>query len=223
MSGTGWIEDDRFAVSTRAAEFMEFAHTLYDEGLVYDAEQWSAAWVAGISDPRSVFGYFCSGFAMESVLKPASGGEIGGEGSFGDWAAVLGPQSYNWGGCWFAVREGSERMDEAAAFLQYFICEDEAMKKDCLIDGRFSANRTVVDEIKFDAQFSEPFLDGQNYYQLLAKAADRASMNGLSQWSQIIDEAFTDCVRDYACDKKGADEALGDFVLTVQTAYPDLF
>jgi len=218
----GWIFDNRLTVPPTAASFLEYATQLADDELIYEAEQWSAAWVGGISDPQSVFGYFSSGMGMHSVLEKACGGTSEGSGSFGDWAAVKGPQSSNWGGCWLAVYSGTQLPEEAETFLRYFTAEEEAMVKNCLINGTFSASRTVVDEIKYDAQFYENFLGGQNLCTVLSDAAGSAEMHIHSEYESVINAAFAECVRSCAFGHKTRDAALDDFVRTVEAAFPEL-
>ena len=80
---------------------------------------------------------------MKNVLKKACGGTIAGEGSYGDWACVEGPSPYNWGGCWLAVEPSSSMKSQAAVLLGYLLSEEEAMQRNFLIDGSFSACRPV--------------------------------------------------------------------------------
>ncbi len=220
----GWINaEGRFAVSTRANELFGYAAQMYAENLIYEAEQWSEAWAAGIKDPQSVFGYFSSGIGMESILRKACGGTISGEGSFGDWAAVKGPSGYNWGGCWFAVSESSEMKAQAATFLDYFFTETEAMTKNCLVSGAFSPSKNVVEQIKYDAQFSDSFLSGQNYYAQMALAANDTLAGRMTPYDTAINERFTDCLEAYAYGYKSLDQAIDDLYSSVSAAYPELF
>lgn len=222
MADNSLVSDGKLSVDEKALDFLEYCKTLASSQLIYDAEQWSPAWVAGISDPQSVFCYFSSGIGMESVLKKACGGTVSGEGSYGDWAAVLGPESFNWGGYWFSVYSGSEMLDEAALFLQYFTCEEAAMRTNCLISGSFSASRVVVDNIKFDSQFSESFLSAQNYYSLLALSADRITMSSQSVYDSVIEPIFAQCYSDYVFGYCSLEQATSVFNKTVQAAYPEL-
>ncbi|MBQ9993783.1 MAG: carbohydrate ABC transporter substrate-binding protein [Clostridia bacterium] len=219
----GWVsQEGTLAISDRADEFMEYAAALAADGLVYDAAQWSDAWVAGISDTQSVFGYFSSGLGMKNVLKKACGGTVIGDGSYGDWAAVEGPCPYNWGGCWLAVSSQCDMQSEALTFLRYFISEEEAMKKNALISGYFCASRNVVDSIKFDTQFCDSFLSGQNYYNLLSDIAGRVQLGQVTKYDSVADLAFAECVRNYAFGRKSYEQATDDFIKTMRAAYPHL-
>lgn len=222
LADVPFVADGRLVIDERAEEFIDYCAELGSQGFICNAEQWSDAWVAGMSDPQSIFGYFSSGLGMSNVLIPACGGSISGEGSFGDWGAVPGPAPYNWGGCWLAVSERSRMRAQAAQFLEYFICEEEAMRTNCLISGAFSANRTVVEQIKFDSQFSESFLSAQNSYSLLAQVADGVSMRNLNEYDAVIKPVFARCISRYVFGFCSREQALEDFAKTVQAAYPEL-
>ena len=222
MADVSLVRDGKLYLGEQAEQFMSFCRTLASEGLIYNAQQWSDAWIAGMSDPQSVFGYFSSGLGMENILKPCCGGNIAGEGSYGDWAAIPGPAAYNWGGCWLAVHSASDMADEAAMLIEYFTCEETAMRADCLISGAFSANRTVVDQIKFDSQFSESFLSAQNCYSLMAQTADSISMGSLTPYDSVLRPVFAQCVSSYAFEEITLEQAVADFVRTVQAVYPEL-
>ena len=212
----------KLRIGSEAESFMDYCQRMASEGLILNAQQWSEAWIEGMSDPQSVFGYFSSGLGMENILKPCSEGAIAGEGSFGDWAAVPGPAPYNWGGCWLAVHSQTDMPEAAALFIQYFTCEEEAMRTDCLISGSFCANRTVVDQIKFDPQFSESFLSAQNCYNLMSQTADGVSMGNLSKYDAVLRPLFAQCVSDYAFGYSTKEQAIADFERRALSAYPEL-
>jgi len=214
--------DGALHIGEEAEGFMDYCQRMASEGLMLNAQQWSEAWVVGMSDPQSIFGYFSSGLGMENVLKPCAEGTIAGEGSYGDWAAVPGPAPYNWGGCWLSVHSGTDMPDAAALFIQYFTCEEEAMRTDSLISGSFSANRTVVDQIKFDPQFSESFLSAQNCYNLMAQTADGVTMGNLSEYDIVLRPLFAQCVSEYAFGQSTKEQALADFERRALSAYPEL-
>ncbi len=222
LADVSFVKDGRLHVGQQAQDFLDFSRRMAEEKLMYNADRWSELWTAGMSDPQSIFGYFSSGLGMDNVLKPCSDGTIIGEGSYGDWAAVPGPASYNWGGCWLAIRQGSEMTDEAAALIEYFTAEEEAMITDRLISGSFSANRVVSEQIKFDSQFSESFLSAQNCYSLMAQAADSVSMGSLTPYDNVLRELFVRCVSDYAFDRSSREQALADFERSAFAAFPEL-
>ncbi len=223
LSDESFVSEGRLSVSEKATDFLDLCRRMAEDKLLYNARRWSEAWAAGMSDPRSVFGYFSSGLGMENVLKPCCGGSIAGEGSYGDWAAVAGPAAYNWGGCWLAVRAGSPMAAEAAELINYFTAEEEAMCTDRLISGSFSASRVVSEQIKFDSQFSESFLSAQNCYSLMASAADGVSMGSLAPQDSVLHELFAQCAADYAFDRTATpQQAMEAFERMAAAAFPEL-
>lgn len=214
---SGWFGDGgNFKISSTALNCLDLARTMTDEKLTWNAEQYSPAWLSGMSDGQSVFGYFMSSIELESILKKACGGTIPGEGTFGDWGAVTGFAGCNLGGSWMAVCEQSDQKEQALYFVSYFTCETEAMKKYFLASGDFSADSIVSEQIKFDSQFTESFLGGQNYYSLLAQSAERIPMKKHSAYDTDINAAFSDCVKAYSQEYKTRDQALSDFETTVR-------
>ncbi len=220
----GWVGNDgTFAMSPKAHELLDYAQKMHSEQLCFNAETWSEAWLTGIEDSQSVFGYFSSGIGMESILRKACGGTIAGEGSFGDWAAVSGPAGFNWGGCWFAVADSSDMKQQAAIFLEYFFSETTAMQKNCLLFGTFSPSRITVEQVKYDPQFADSFLSGQNYFVQMAAAADRITVGAVSPCDKVIDELFTDILESYSYGYLTREQAENLLYNSVQTAFPDLF
>lgn len=220
--GSSWVSGGKLSIPENAQDFLEYSKSLAEEKLVGNIEMWSPAWAMGISDTQSVFGYFSSMLGLDGVLKPACMGTMQGEGSYGDWACCAGPQPFNWGGSWFAVLSESKMKNEAAVFLEYFIMEEEAMKRCALISRSFSSNITVVEAIKYDSQFIDPFLGGQNYYAVMASAASEIDMSSLSAYDSFINLAFADCVREYAFGYSTKEQALEHFRSVVFSAYPEL-
>ena len=64
-----WVRDGSLVISDRKRDYISFMSKMAQEHLMYTAEQWSEAWLKGISDTQSVFGYFSSGICMQYVMK----------------------------------------------------------------------------------------------------------------------------------------------------------
>ena len=202
-----------------AEELFDFALLYKSENLCRGAEQLSEMWIAGISDPFDVFGYFASPIGMKNILKKActvktADGEVS---SFGDWAAVEGPAAYNQGGAWLAAYGGSEMREEAAVFIGYFASEQSAMRKFFLQSGATPADINVAEHIKFDPQFGEPFLGGQNYFAVATSAADKIPpRTAASRFDQRLKYAFCDAAEAYADGYKDRGQAVDDFTASAQ-------
>lgn len=217
MNSENWIDENgRFAITDEAEKFIDTAYTMENESLTWGAQQYSQAWLSGISDGQSVFGYFMSGIGLDNVLKKACGGDIAGEGSFGDWAAAVGFSSCNMGGSWMAIPEDAKNKEEALYFVSYFTCETEAMKKYFLASGDFCANTIVSEQIQFDPQFTESFLGGQNYYSLLADSAEHIPSKKAGKFESRITSAFAENVTAYTQGYKTREQAIEDLKKTAE-------
>ena len=100
---------------------------------------------------------------------------------------------------------------EAALFLSYFTAEQEAMRRYCLQTGQFSPNRNVVEQIRFDPQFGELFLSGQNYYYLLAAAAEKIPPAPVTVYDRPLTIEFISSARAYASGELTKEQALSRF------------
>ncbi|MBQ1412913.1 MAG: extracellular solute-binding protein [Clostridia bacterium] len=225
---TPWVVNDQLVISNRRMAYVGYVGRMAQEHLIYNAEQWSEAWLKGISDSRSVFGYFTSGIGLLYVMKPACGGAIPGEGSYGDWAVIPGPARYSWGGSWLAAYSGSRHKDAAGEFISLFTaCTDDPDRLEQSVryfrtTGEFAASSEVVSQIRFDPQFEDSFIGGQNYYQQLSLAARDIDMSHMTVYDGALEALFRTGMDEYAGGLKSADQALDDFKTSVRAAFPDL-
>lgn len=223
-----WVRDGRLVFSPRKQAYVDYMQKMAGDHLIYTAEQWSEAWLQGISDTQSVFGYFSSGICMLYVMKKACGGKMKGEGSYGDWAVVPGPADYCWGGSWFAAYGESKNKDAAGDFISLFTgCTDDATRLDQSIryfrtSGEFAASSEIVSQVRYDPQFEDSFIGGQNYYQQLSVAAKEISMTNMTTYDSDIGSIFCTYMNQCAGGLKTADQAVSDFKTSVSVAFPEL-
>ena len=223
-----WVKDGKLVFSPRKQAYVDYVKKMSSGHLIYTAEQWSEAWLRGISDTQSVFGYFSSGICMLYVMKKACGGKMKGEGSYGDWAVVPGPANYCWGGSWFAAYSGSRNKAAAGDFISLFTgCTDDETRLDQSIryfrtTGEFSASSEIVSQVRFDPQFEDTFIGGQNYYQQLSVAAQGISQNSMTVYDSDIGGIFNTYMNQCASGLKTAEQAVSDFKTSVSVAIPEI-
>lgn len=228
VNDSAWVQNNNLVISDRIQSYLDYVGKMSEEHLMYTAEQWSEAWLKGISDSQSVFGYFSSGICMQYVMKKVCGGTAKGEGSYGDWAVTAGPANYCWGGSWLAAYSGSQYKSEAGEFIALFTaCTDDVTWIDESVKyfrttGEFAASSEVVSQIRFDPQFEDAFIGGQNYYQQLSIAAENVSMNNLTVYDNEINSMFNTYINEYADGLKSAEQALEDFKTSVKVAFPEI-
>ena len=223
-----WVVNNNLVISNLKMSYVSYMGKMANEHLIYNAEQWSEAWLKGISDTQSVFGYFSSGICMEYAIKKACGGSIKGEGSHGDWAVIPGPANYCWGGSWLAAYSGSKHKQEAGEFIALFTaCTDdddwlEQSVRYFRTTGEFAASSKVVSQIRFDPQFEDSFIGGQNYYQQLSIVARDVSMSNMTVYDNDINGMFKTYMNEYAGGLKSSEQALNDFKTSVKVAFPEI-
>lgn len=223
-----WVQDNKLVISDTVSSYLDYIGKMSENHFMYTAEQWSEAWLKGISDSQSVFGYFSSGICMQYVMKKACGGKAKGEGSYGDWAVTAGPASYCWGGSWLAAYSGTRCKKEAGEFISIFTaCTDDVTRMEESVKyfrttGEFAASKEVVSQIRFDPQFEDSFIGGQNYYHQLSVVAENVSMNNLTEYDGEINSMFTTYMNDFAGGLKSKEQALADFKTSVNVAFPEI-
>ena len=187
---------------------------------------WSEEWSQGKAYEGTVFGYFHAPWGINFVHLGASLADENaphelGNGSFGDWGAVQGPQGFFWGGTWIMAYSNSPHAD-IIADIMYQLTVNEANLEQMVTEFQdFVNNRAVVERIA-NSDFSSAFLGGQNHIALLAGSADTISMAHVSPFDQGLTESFQDAFGDYFEGIVDRETALNNFMTTATTLYPIL-
>src|SRR3990172_8202517 len=223
-----WIVDNKLVIDPKIVDYVHFAKMMRDEGYESGATQWTEGWFAGMNDtlkdangtPKKVFSYFLPTWGLPYVLSPNSTPKDGGAGTGGDWAMINGPMSYQWGGTWVGVLDGSPNSEIAKEFVKFVALDEENLtnwatgvytneylkaidpttpddqKQDA---GDFVSSQLVVEKItsSFDNSTLATFLGGENSYGAFAAAAP--SVNGalLTGSDDAIQRALNDPLAAY--------------------------
>lgn len=211
-------------------EYLEVTKYLCDnEQTNYaDNTQWKPEWNEGMVD--GVFCYFGCTWYLHYTIKPnclktktgaadeegnptvADSDYVVGNGSFGKWGMVQGPMAYFWGGTWWY---GSDKCaaDEAkkaivADVIEFYTCDAEAMTDYAKTSGDFVSKISVVDAIKDDEAFNNPFLGGQNHYQYFAEAAKNVNAKTMSKYDDTFNTAVNNATLAYVLNGASMEDAL---------------
>jgi len=170
---------------------------------------------------KSAFAYFGCTWYLHYCLKgwtiadnAAAEGKTDeekvGNGTFGSWGMCDGPAGYFWGGTyWYAptflVSDASKAdvLEGVKTIIETMCVRPETVKEYAFQFGDFISNKTVVEQIKDDPQFNNPFLGGQNHYAAFATAAPKvdASKN-VSIYDANFDEYVVKAINTFT---KGLD------------------
>ena len=216
-----WVDDNMtLKVDDQVKWYFDFAKTLRDENLTAMANPWSEAWSQGVGND-SIMGYFFSTWGIQWVMTGNSGGTKPGEGTYGDWAAVSGPQPYYWGGTWLAAAKNSQNLPLVKDIMEYFTIETGSMQDYCLKSKDYVNNTEAIQNI-IDAGFSFDFLGGQDHYSLFQAVTPLIDTSTMSPYDQNINIAMDTEVNAYATGEKTFDDAIQSFKDAVVDLFPEI-
>lgn len=216
-----WVDENlNLVVDDQVKWYFDFAKTLREENLTANANPWSEAWNAGVGND-SIMGYFFSTWGIQWVMTGNAGGSQPGEGTYGDWAAVNGPQPYYWGGTWLTAATTSQNLPLVKDIMEYFTVETGSMQDYCLKSKDYVNNQEAVQKI-IDAGFSFDFLGGQDHYSLFQAVTPLIDTSTMSPYDQNIHIAMDTEVNAYMTGEKDYDTAIQDFKDAVMDLFPEI-
>lgn len=216
-----WVDEAlNLVVDDQVKWYFDLAKTLREENLTANANPWSEAWNAGVGND-SIMGYFFSTWGIQWVMTGNAGGSKPGEGTYGDWAAVNGPQPYYWGGTWLAAAKNSQNLPLVKDIMEYFTIETGSMQDYCLQSKDYVNNREAIQNI-IDGGFSFDFLGGQDHYSLFQAVTPLIDTSTMSPYDQNIHIAMDTEVNAYITGEKDFETALQDFKQAVVDLYPEI-
>jgi multiple sugar transport system substrate-binding protein len=248
-----WIVNDTLVIDPKIVDYVHFAKMMRDNGYESGATQWTEGWFAGMNDtlkdasgkPKKVFSYFLPTWGLPYVLSPNSTPKDSKVGTGGDWAMVNGPMSYQWGGTWVGVLDGSPNKELAKEFVKFVALDEENLtnwatgvytnaylkaidpttpddqKQDA---GDFVSSQLVVDKItnSFDKSTLADFLGGENSYGAFAKAAPSVNGKLLTGSDDAIQRALNDPLAAYLSGKSTEAEMWKTWLDAVRNEFPDI-
>jgi len=210
----------------QSAEFIERGFSRPGVGL------WSGEWSQGVNpsdDQTAVFGYFHAPWGINFVMlgqsldvQEENGGvaELG-NGTFGDWAAVAGPEGFFWGGKWIHGASASQHQELIADIMHQMTSNEDNLRTFTNEFSDFVNNRNVVAEIA-NSDFGSGFLGGQNHIALLAQAVDTIDISWVGAFDERVISVFGASFADYFEGMISREEALDNFFDTVMIYHPNL-
>lgn len=205
-----------------------------DNGWNEKTSLWGGQWGKGMGKDGKVFGYFWStwgfqfslhDYSMEKTAKDGGKEEVG-NGTYGDWAATVGPKSYYWGGTWICSANGSDNTEITAKIMKKLTCDSATMKQLTLDTGDFTNNMPAMEEVAA-SDYKNTLLGGQNHIGMFTDAAKKIKMDKTTKYDQTLNEAFQGAMKNYFDGAKNDDgsictydDALKQFYKTVNDKAP---
>lgn len=221
-----WVVDGRIVIDDNIMNWVEQTKDFTDKGFNNKTTLWRDEWVNGASSSGDVFGYFGPAWFIDYCLANFSmddfwGEEAVGNGTWGDWAAIEGPQSYFWGGVWICAAQGSDNQGLAADIMYQLTCNPDVMKDMATADNYFCNNQPLMEEMAA-AGTTNAFLGGENVLEKFCASASTINIKNSSDYYEGISEQFQNAMTDYFEGSVDLDTALENFYADVETKYPEL-
>lgn len=224
-----WVNGDKVVIDPKIEKWIEQTKNYTDKGYNQKTVLWAAEWASGQGPDSKVFGYFMPAWGVDFVMAKnslakaeADGGkqEVG-NGTFGDWAATTGPESYNWGGTWLCAAAGTDNADIVADIMKTICTDDATMKKIVEEKNDFANNKTVMQALA-KSDYKSQFLGGQNPLQMYYDAAEKIDMSKISPYDQGLNESIQTAMHDYFNGTVDKDTAMKNFYTSIKEKYPEL-
>lgn len=224
-----WVDGDKVIIDPNMEKWVEQTKNYTDKGYNQKTILWASEWAAGQGPEGKVFGYFMPAWGVDFVMAQNSlakaeadgGKQEAGNGVYGDWAATIGPESYNWGGTWLCAAKGTDNPDIVADIMKTICCDDATMKKIVEEKNDFVNNKAVMEELA-KSDYKSEFLGGQNPLQMYCDAAEKIDMSRISPYDQGLNEEFQTAMHDYFNGTVDKDTAIKNFYTAITEKYPEL-
>ena len=245
----GWVVDGKLVIDPELEDFLDICKTLEEDDLSRHADSWAETWYAGMRGEVETLCYFLPTWGLHYTIKPAcvEGGfsvepnnpehseealaalsaEKGG--TYGDWRIVEGPVPYSWGGTWVGansmkVATADDAKKAAIKDLIYFFTLDVDFLVQYASDsGDFVGSTAAVQKILDNGGTPNPFLGGQNHYELFSKVASLANGSIMTKYDDKLDDEWGKQVTGpYTKDGMDKEECFQNFKNKVKELFVDV-
>ena len=223
---TTWVDaNNKIQFDPNILAWIEQTKTFTDNGYNNKAILWSPEQMAGAKADGKVMCYFGPGWFFDFCLAPATLADseaeaAPGNGSYGDWAIVKGPQGYYWGGTWLCAAKGSDNLELTKLIMKTMTCDKDTLLGIVHDFNDFTNNEAAMTEVA-NSDFSSAFLGGQNYISVLLDSAKSIKFLA-SPYDQGCNEKIQEAMRGYFNGTVTYEEAMDNFYTLVLEKYPEL-
>lgn len=218
--GSPWVVDGELIIDPAREAFMDLHRALYQEGLMNDTGAWSDAWFADMAGvgKREAFAFFGPAWLINHVMADNVND------TYGDWAVSVPPTGFFWGGTWLManVDTPEEIQELLGSFIEWVTLDTSTDGLQYLFaNGLFDPNVAVKDVVASGAVMDISngevnMLGGQNMFDVFAPAGHYADGTALTEYDLQINNWFIDQSQEYASGNKTREEAINDFMRSVQ-------
>ena len=214
-----WVEDGKINVDANIKAWVDDSKELFDAGMTGDADLWSDDWNAGMYMNENVFSYYGPAWLIDFCMAKDSEGSVA---NAGDYVAIVGPQSFFWGGTWICGATGTDNASLVADIIKQLTCNVDIMTDIVKADNDFVNNKPAMEAMAADTTYGDDCLGGQNALGIFCAGVEKIDLSNLSPYDQGCNESFQAAMKDYFEGNYSYEEALDAFYTSVTEKYPEL-
>ncbi|OQY38203.1 MAG: ABC transporter substrate-binding protein [Spirochaetaceae bacterium 4572_7] len=221
-----WVDGNKIVIDPSIERWIDMTKEYTDLEYNNKANLWSAESWSGATKDGKVLGYFGPGWFVDFCLGPATLADPDaahklGNGSYGDWGLIKGPQGFSWGGTWIVGATGSDNVDLIRELMYTLTADEDTLVSIAMDLGDFTNNEAAMAKIAV-SDYGNRFLGGENHIAAFldsAKSIDRSSM---SSYDQGMNEKLANSFSDYFNGTITKEQAWDNFYTAVFELYPNL-
>lgn len=215
-----WVVDGQIVINENIRKWVDMTKEQVEAKICGTEELWSDDWSAGFNPDGRVFCYFATPWILNhkmAVDDPASIAANGG------WGVTAGPQLFSWGGSWICAAAGTDNPALVADIMRKLSVDSDIMTDIFENDKEFVNNKTVMEDMAKDINYSDDILGGQNAYDIFSVCAENLDKTNVTAYDQGCADLFLAAMNDYFEGNTATyDEALEVFYKNVTKKYPEL-
>lgn len=218
-----WVVNGKLNTAN-AKNFFKLITQMQKDGSLANVPMWDPSWYLSVYEGTALgeflptWGLYPGEYSMVSNMANFSDYGYANHGKV-DLAICEGPESWYWGGTYFAVANSCNSSSLAKEFLKFTCGSSKSMKEFAENNYDFANNSSAMSKINF----SNPWLINDNYISVLADSLKGFSVNVSSVYDSRIDsicyDAAYNLVNGYF---STTDEALQYFKNEVSASFPDI-
>ena len=221
-----WVNDGNFVIPSVFTEWKDMMKTFnkkkYHRGTVIGDDRW----VADQGPNGKVFGFFRAITDIDSKMAAYSlaDGDLApaaGNGVYGDYAVCCGPQPFCRGGVWILAAPSSDNLILDKEIMENLTCNSNLLYKIAQKENIFTNTITGMRKMA-SGENSDPFLDGQNPYEVYYESASRLNVLPAGSYDRKMADSFRDYMLKFFTGKMEEDEAIDKYYEMVEREYPEL-
>lgn len=223
-----WVDsNDNLVVDQKVLDWIKQTKEYTEKGYNNGNGLWSDGWAADQGPEGDVFGFFYSTWGINftllgNSLADAEGEKEVGNGLFGKYRVVHGPESYYWGGTWIVGAKGTDNPTLVKDIMIKLTANEHIMEDITRETEDYTNNKTAMNKIANDKDYGSAFLGGQNHIALFTGSADSIDMSNASPYDQGLNEGIQTAMKDYFSGEATFAQAWQTFVNRVTELYPEI-